>query len=47
MKAANVPVGMVRFEGMVHGFSSLSGLLPDADKSLELVAKSLSQKFGK
>ncbi len=45
LKNSDVPVGVVRFDGMVHGFSSLSGLLPDADKSLKIIADAVSEKF--
>ena len=45
LKDAGVPVGVIRYEGMVHGFSSLSGLLPDADKSLQAIADVVAAKF--
>ncbi len=45
LKEANVPVGMIRYEGMVHGFSSLSGLLPEADQSLQTVAQAVATAF--
>lgn len=45
LKEASVPVGMIRYEGMVHGFSSLSGLLPEADQSLQTAAQAVATTF--
>ncbi len=45
LKAANVPVGVIRYEGMVHGFMSLSGLFTDADKALKTAATSVAAAF--
>jgi len=45
LKDAGGPVGNIRYEGMVHGFMSLSGLLPEADKALNTAAQSLKSAF--
>ncbi len=45
LKEASIPVGMIRYEGMVHGFSSLSGLLPEADQSLQTIAQAVATAF--
>lgn len=45
LKEAEIPVGVIRYEGMVHGFCSLSGLLPDSDKSLKMIADVVAAKF--
>ncbi len=38
LKEAGVPVGVIRHEGMVHGFMSLTGLLPEAEEALQTAA---------
>jgi acetyl esterase len=47
LKNAGVPMGVIRHEGMVHGFMSLSGLLEDADKAIRTAADTLKTIFSK
>jgi len=41
----NVPVGVIRYDGMVHGFISLTATLPAADKALRQAAEALRHNF--
>jgi acetyl esterase/lipase len=41
----NVPVGVIRYDGMVHGFMSLTATLPAADKALRQAAEALRHNF--
>ncbi len=45
LKEAGVPVGMIRYEGMVHGFMSLTGLFPEAEEALKTAATTLKTIF--
>ncbi len=45
LKEAGVPMGVIRYEGMVHGFMSLSGLFEDADKALKTAATAVASAF--
>jgi len=45
LQAAGVNVGAVRFPGMVHGFMSLTAMLPQADKALSQAAEALKHTF--
>ena len=47
LNAAGVRVGMVRFPAMVHGFMSLTGVFPDAEKALAQAGDALSHLFNK
>ncbi|USG59497.1 alpha/beta hydrolase [Sneathiella marina] len=40
-----VPVGVIRYDGMVHGFVSLTAVLPAADKALRQAADALRHCF--
>ncbi|MEH6524963.1 MAG: alpha/beta hydrolase [Sneathiella sp.] len=41
----NIPVGVIRYDGMVHGFVSLTAALPAADKALRQAAEALNHAF--
>lgn len=41
----NVPVGIIRYDGMVHGFMSLTATLPAADKALRQAAEAMRHTF--
>jgi len=45
LKAAGVPMGMIRYEGMVHGFMSLTGLLKDGEAAIKTSVKALQSVF--
>lgn len=45
LQQAGVPVGLVRFPGMVHGFMSLTAALPEADRALKQAAMAVSHAF--
>ncbi|MCR9213532.1 MAG: alpha/beta hydrolase [Proteobacteria bacterium] len=45
LQKAGVPMGLVRFPGMVHGFMSLTAALPEADKALKQAAMAVSHAF--
>ena len=45
LQAAGVNVGAVRYPGMVHGFMSLTAVLPQADKALRQSADALRHAF--
>jgi acetyl esterase/lipase len=45
LKDAGVPMGVIRYEGMVHGFMSLSGLFDEADKALKTAADAVANAF--
>ncbi|GLQ07312.1 alpha/beta hydrolase [Sneathiella chinensis] len=45
LKEAGVPMGILRFEGMVHGFMSLTGLFPEAEKALKTAAETLKNRL--
>lgn len=45
LKEAAVPVGVIRHEGMVHGFMSLTGLLPVADEAIKTAAQTVQSVF--
>lgn len=47
LKEANVPVGMIRFDGMVHGFMSLTGLFNEAEEALKTAAEALKTQLKK
>lgn len=40
-----VPVGVIRYDGMVHGFMSLTRVLPAADKAIKHGAESIRHAF--
>lgn len=43
LRAAGVPTELFRFDGMVHGFSMMEGLLPEARRSLALAGRHLAR----
>ncbi|MDF2368275.1 alpha/beta hydrolase [Sneathiella sp.] len=45
LQAAGVGVGMVRFPAMVHGFMSMTALLPQAEKAIHQAAEALRHVF--
>ncbi len=45
LQKAGVPVGLVRFPGMVHGFMSLTAALPEAEKALKQAAMAVAHAF--
>jgi acetyl esterase len=46
LKAAGVPVELTNYEGMVHGFFSLSGAIDAGKRALEQSAAALRRAFG-
>ncbi|MAL79603.1 MAG: hypothetical protein CMN55_10910 [Sneathiella sp.] len=45
LQAAGVNVGVVRFPAMVHGFMSMTGVFPEAEKALHQAADALAHVF--
>ncbi|MEH6402975.1 MAG: alpha/beta hydrolase [Sneathiella sp.] len=45
LKSAGVPMGMIRYEGMVHGFMSLTGLLKDGEAAIKTSVHALQSVF--
>lgn len=45
LKNAGVPMGVIRYEGMVHGFMSLTGLLKEAESAIKTSASALQTVF--
>lgn len=43
LRAAGVPTELYRFAGMVHGFSMMEGLLPEARRSVALAGRHLAR----
>lgn len=43
MRAAGVPVELSRYEGMAHGFFTMSGVLPDARRAVDQAARYLRE----
>jgi acetyl esterase len=46
LAAAGVPTELVRYDGMVHGFFAMTGLLDAADEAQTLAAARLGGAFG-
>ncbi|MEX1034361.1 MAG: alpha/beta hydrolase [Sneathiella sp.] len=45
LRAAGVEVGVVRFPAMVHGFMSMTAILPQAEKAIRQAAEALRHVF--
>jgi len=45
LKKSGVPVGVIRYEGMLHGFVSLNGFIKEADEALNAAAQAISTAF--
>ncbi len=45
LKAAGVPMGMIRYDGMIHGFMSLPGFLEEANSAIKTSAMALKSAF--
>ncbi len=43
MRAAGVPVALTRYDGMAHGFFTMSGVLPDARRAVAQAARYLRE----
>jgi acetyl esterase len=45
LKAAGVPVTVSRYDGMIHGFLSMAGILDQGKKAIEVAGKALKAAF--
>jgi len=45
LEAAGVPVTMLRYDGMIHGFASMPMLFPEADEAMERIGSALHTAF--
>ncbi|OUR78079.1 hypothetical protein A9Q83_08810 [Alphaproteobacteria bacterium 46_93_T64] len=45
LKQAGVPVGVIRYEGMLHSFASMNGFIKEADEALKTAAEAVSTAF--